>query len=240
MLIGPTCDSWLWDSEILSEGYRCMLGNMWEDVSLPSNPEICFVNFSLLLLYLVVFLSYVWVFFRQLSIRTFQYGSMCNTMVSIINTLILIIHSKCLPGWPWLSQWVFLVHCKSPRTPPDFNRQQSHTGAHHSLFSSSRQGKPYYFDHVFQSNTTQEQFYNAVARKIVKGEAAELRPPKTQPKPGCSNVLFLCLDLHRCSGRLQRDNICLWTDILWQNTHYGGKFMCPLLFFILKIMTRQR
>uniref|UniRef100_A0A3Q3W6F4 Kinesin-like protein n=1 Tax=Mola mola TaxID=94237 RepID=A0A3Q3W6F4_MOLML len=29
-------------------------------------------------------------------------------------------------------------------------------------------GKPYYFDHVFQSNTTQEQFYNAVAQKIVK------------------------------------------------------------------------
>ncbi|XP_056155153.1 kinesin-1 heavy chain-like [Lampris incognitus] len=29
-------------------------------------------------------------------------------------------------------------------------------------------GKPYYFDQVFQSNTTQEQFYNAVALKIVK------------------------------------------------------------------------
>ncbi|XP_069007254.1 kinesin-1 heavy chain-like [Embiotoca jacksoni] len=29
-------------------------------------------------------------------------------------------------------------------------------------------GKPYYFDHVFQSNTTQVQFYNAVAQKIVK------------------------------------------------------------------------
>lgn len=32
------------------------------------------------------------------------------------------------------------------------------------------QGKPYYFDHVFQSNTTQEQFYNAVAQKIVRGK----------------------------------------------------------------------
>lgn len=31
------------------------------------------------------------------------------------------------------------------------------------------QGKPYYFDRVFQSNTTQEQFYNAVAQKIVRG-----------------------------------------------------------------------
>ncbi|XP_054621042.1 kinesin-1 heavy chain-like [Dunckerocampus dactyliophorus] len=29
-------------------------------------------------------------------------------------------------------------------------------------------GKPYYFDHVFQSGTTQVQFYNAVAQKIVK------------------------------------------------------------------------
>ena len=34
----------------------------------------------------------------------------------------------------------------------------------------SPQGKPYYFDRVFQSNTTQEQFYNAVAQQIVKGE----------------------------------------------------------------------
>ncbi|KAM3593366.1 uncharacterized protein V6R79_011315 [Siganus canaliculatus] len=29
-------------------------------------------------------------------------------------------------------------------------------------------GKPYYFDRVFQSNTTQEQFYNNVAQKIVR------------------------------------------------------------------------
>ncbi|XP_061821691.1 kinesin-1 heavy chain-like [Nerophis lumbriciformis] len=29
-------------------------------------------------------------------------------------------------------------------------------------------GKPYYFDHVFQSTTTQVQFYNAVAQKIIK------------------------------------------------------------------------
>ncbi|XP_061568963.1 kinesin-1 heavy chain-like [Cololabis saira] len=29
-------------------------------------------------------------------------------------------------------------------------------------------GKPYYFDHVFQSNTTQVEFYNAVAQKIVR------------------------------------------------------------------------
>lgn len=36
--------------------------------------------------------------------------------------------------------------------------------------ASSSQGKPYYFDRVFQSNTTQEQFYNAVAQKIVRGK----------------------------------------------------------------------
>lgn len=39
------------------------------------------------------------------------------------------------------------------------------------------QGKPYYFDRVFQSNTTQEQFYNAVAQKIVRGETCCLAPP---------------------------------------------------------------
>lgn len=38
---------------------------------------------------------------------------------------------------------------------------------------SRPQGKPYYFDRVFQSSTTQEQFYNAVAQKIVKGEMCE-------------------------------------------------------------------
>lgn len=36
--------------------------------------------------------------------------------------------------------------------------------------SLSLQGKPYMFDRVFQSNTTQEQVYNACAQKIVKGE----------------------------------------------------------------------
>lgn len=36
------------------------------------------------------------------------------------------------------------------------------------------QGKPYMFDRVFQSNTTQEQVYNACAQKIVKGEGSLL------------------------------------------------------------------
>lgn len=41
-------------------------------------------------------------------------------------------------------------------------------------FFSSFQGKPYMFDRVFQSNTTQEQVYNACAQKIVKGEVSLL------------------------------------------------------------------
>uniref|UniRef100_A0A673IPC1 Kinesin-like protein n=1 Tax=Sinocyclocheilus rhinocerous TaxID=307959 RepID=A0A673IPC1_9TELE len=41
--------------------------------------------------------------------------------------------------------------------------------SHHSFsVSPSLQGKPYVFDRVFQSNTTQEQVYNACAQKIVK------------------------------------------------------------------------
>lgn len=39
-----------------------------------------------------------------------------------------------------------------------------------SFFSCVFQGKPYMFDRVFQSNTSQEQVYNACAQKIVKGE----------------------------------------------------------------------
>lgn len=33
------------------------------------------------------------------------------------------------------------------------------------------QSKPYIFDRVFQSNTSQEQVYNDCAKKIVKGKA---------------------------------------------------------------------
>uniref|UniRef100_A0A3P9CJK5 Kinesin-like protein n=1 Tax=Maylandia zebra TaxID=106582 RepID=A0A3P9CJK5_9CICH len=36
-------------------------------------------------------------------------------------------------------------------------------------------GKPYYFDRVFQSKTTQEEFYNAVAQKIVKGKLCTMK-----------------------------------------------------------------
>lgn len=50
----------------------------------------------------------------------------------------------------------------------------------YSLFSLF-QGKPYMFDRVFQSNTTQEQVYNACAQKIVKGEVS---------------LLFLAVGLH--------------------------------------------
>uniref|UniRef100_A0A3Q3ESK6 Kinesin-like protein n=1 Tax=Kryptolebias marmoratus TaxID=37003 RepID=A0A3Q3ESK6_KRYMA len=46
--------------------------------------------------------------------------------------------------------------------------QNSKVEVIHSILPSRSQGKPYYFDRVFQSNTTQVQFYNAVAQKIVK------------------------------------------------------------------------
>uniref|UniRef100_A0A671PXQ0 Kinesin-like protein n=1 Tax=Sinocyclocheilus anshuiensis TaxID=1608454 RepID=A0A671PXQ0_9TELE len=51
------------------------------------------------------------------------------------------------------------------------NKQNVHLCimSHHSFsVSLSLQGKPYVFDRVFQSNTTQEQVYNACAQKIVK------------------------------------------------------------------------
>lgn len=61
--------------------------------------------------------------------------------------------------------------------------------------SSLPQGKPYYFDRVFQSSTTQEQFYNAVAQKIVRGEMCEridLSPtPRTPPTPPAPLPKFL-------------------------------------------------
>lgn len=27
----------------------------------------------------------------------------------------------------------------------------------------------------------------------------------------------------RCPGGLQWDNLCIWTDFIWKNTHHGGK-----------------
>lgn len=38
------------------------------------------------------------------------------------------------------------------------------------LLFLSFQSKPYVFDHVFQSSTSQEQVYNDCAKKIVKGK----------------------------------------------------------------------
>lgn len=38
------------------------------------------------------------------------------------------------------------------------------------IFVSIFQSKPYAFDRVFQSNTSQEQVYNDCAKKIVKGK----------------------------------------------------------------------
>lgn len=47
------------------------------------------------------------------------------------------------------------------------------------LFFSSLQGRPYAFDRVFQSNTSQEQVYTACAQQIVKGKSnmSHDRPP---------------------------------------------------------------
>lgn len=42
-------------------------------------------------------------------------------------------------------------------------------------------------------------------------------------------TFFLFPDVYRCSGRLQWDNICLWSNFLRQNTHNGGKIRCELL-----------
>ncbi|CAL8319769.1 unnamed protein product [Boreogadus saida] len=58
-------------------------------------------------------------------------------------------------------------------------------------------GKPYYFDRVFQSNTTQEQFYNAVAQQIVKAgsEVSEvltfLDDPKHKSETGLLLFVFI-------------------------------------------------
>lgn len=32
----------------------------------------------------------------------------------------------------------------------------------------------------------------------------------------------------RCSRRLQWNDFCLWADIIWQNTHDGGKSLRPI------------
>ena len=102
------------------------------------------------------------------------------------------------------------------------------------LFFSSSQGKPYMFDRVFQSNTTQEQVYNACAQKIVKGEVHATnqidKEPRTLP---CLNFLLKplfdsCFNKFsvvscRCSGGIQRDDFCIRADVIWQNTHHGGE-----------------
>ena len=54
--------------------------------------------------------------------------------------------------------------------------------SHSPLSLSHSQSKPYVFDRVFQSNTTQEQVYNACAQKIVKGETLI---------PACSMCIYL-------------------------------------------------
>lgn len=71
--------------------------------------------------------------------------------------------------------------------------------------------------------------------------ADALQPWKFKCKPHVLVSAFLCLAANRCSGRLQWDNICLWADILWQNTHNGGKIRFQLLLFFhwTKIQTKK-
>lgn len=100
--------------------------------------------------------------------------------------------------------------------------------------TSCLKGKPYYFDRVFQSKTTQEEFYNAVAQKIVKGKLCIgicSWNTKPNPNPKCLTSSY------RCFGGIQRDHLCLWADIFRQNTHNGGTMKYQLLLFsnILKI-----
>lgn len=73
------------------------------------------------------------------------------------NTYTLLISAHGLPKWAHTSH-VGLLLCGDVETNVAV------------VLTSSSQGKPYYFDRVFQSNTTQEQFYNAVAQKIVRGK----------------------------------------------------------------------
>lgn len=37
---------------------------------------------------------------------------------------------------------------------------------------------------------------------------------------------FPLLPSFRCTGWIQRDHICLWTDCLWKNTYHGGIVYC--------------
>lgn len=56
-----------------------------------------------------------------------------------------------------------------------YEEKQIYSIYHSFSVSLSLQGKPYMFDRVFQSNTSQEQVYNACAQKIVKGEKGVLQ-----------------------------------------------------------------
>ena len=102
------------------------------------------------------------------------------------------------------------------------------------------QSKPDAFDRGFASNTSQEQVYNACAQRIVKGESSlPLFIPSTYLIHGVARFdedmsysslkahmfligCFVYICILRCSGRLQRDDFCIWANILWKNSHHGG------------------
>lgn len=57
-------------------------------------------------------------------------------------------------------------------------------------FVSVFQSKPYAFDRVFQSNTSQEQVYNDCAKKIVKGKYIAIL------SPAISKILFVVFSIY--------------------------------------------
>lgn len=77
-------------------------------------------------------------------------------------------HHQMHPHFFWDSQDLKRWHLFSLHMQQSFTLRRIVTD-NHSFFISFLQGKPYMFDRVFQSNTTQEQVYNACAQKIVKG-----------------------------------------------------------------------
>ena len=102
----------------------------------------------------------------------------------------------------------------------------SHVPAHvcHPLFPL--QGKPYVFDRVFPPNTTQEQVYHACAMQIVKGKGCIFRMYFFRLPIPYPTSLYHCsfsAISSRCPCWLQWHHFCLWTDILRENTYYGGE-----------------
>lgn len=48
-------------------------------------------------------------------------------------------------------------------------------------------------------------------------------PPREIPQTQQRNNRCQCLNVRRCSGRLQWDDICLRANVFWKDSHNGGK-----------------